>query len=625
MDENKKIDLKEIDFKILTKHVIKYKFNYVFGIFFLIIINILQVKIPELTGRIVDTIKTSNFKIQDITNLLLFNTKELTNGIQNLQNSIAFINSVKIIVSTIINCFSTIILLSVFIFMSRFLWRHYLSNAGRKIQKAIREELYAHIVFLDDKFFKKSKIGDLMANFTNDLQSIREASVIGVVSLVDALFTTLFVLLKLIKIDPILTLKLLAPYPIIGIIFAIAIKLSNKMYIREKQLFGNISQQVQETFSGIRVIKTFTREDFFKNKFKTVNETLMKLLFKINIMWSIIWAIIALFMGIITLILIRFGGIMIIENTLTIGQFSAIFAYLGMLLWPMLAIGVVIGNFQKGMAGLHRISLVMNQKSELIESKNAIDKKLEGKVEIKNLSFKYFDGREEVLNDISFSINKGEFLGILGSTASGKSTLIKLLTRIIELESGQILYDGIDIKDYKIKNIRKEVGVVPQNSFLFSNTIMNNITFAVDKDKIDESLTKHICDITTITRDINLFEKGFETEVGERGVSLSGGQKQRVALSRALLLNPNILILDDSMSAVDTETEEKILKEVLNYRKGKTTIIISNRISTLANTDKVIVLKDGKLAQEGTHEELMKIEGFYKEIYELQKLDEKKK
>lgn len=583
---DQKVDFKEINFDFFKRIVFKYTPEYILGSLSILAISLLQIQIPGVTGKIIDEIKTSNFKIQNIIKMLLL-----------------------------------IVIYGLGMFLFRFLWRHFISNSGRKIQRDFRKELYFHVLNMDDHFFKKSKIGDLMAIFTNDLGAVREAMVGGFVSLIDAVIILILVSYKLIRIDFKMAVLLLSPYLLIAAVYYIALKVSDKLVVKEKYLFGELSQKVQESFSGIRIIKTFARENLFKNKFEENHNEYRKVSFKISFLWSVIFSALTIFVSLISLTLLFFGGTMILEDKITIGTYMEISAYLNMILWPMLAIGSVVNSFQNGVSGFYRMSKIINKQSSIIENKDALDENPSGKIEVKNLNFTYSDGKEDILKNVSFVIEKGQFLGILGGVGSGKSTLIKLLTRMIDFEEGEILYDGIDIKKYKINNIRKSIGVVLQNNFLFSDTIKNNIKFAVPEATEEE--IKRVCDISTISRDILLFESGFETEVGEKGVSLSGGQKQRISLARALLLNPNILILDDAMSAVDTETEEKILKDVLEYRNNKTTIMISNRISTLSKAEKILVLKDGRVVQEGSHMSLInEKKGFYREIYELQKLSD---
>jgi ATP-binding cassette subfamily B protein len=336
-------------------------------------------------------------------------------------------------------------------------------------------------------------------------------------------------------------------------------------------------------------------------------------------LWGLFFPLVRFLAGVTTLILLRFGGAAILRGDLSAGEFVATLSYLEMLLWPMIGAGFTVNMIQRGGASLGRVNRVLEEEPEITDPAQPVPPPERRDIEVRSLTFAYGDD-DPVLRDLSFEVADGGVLGILGRTASGKTTLVNLMPRMLDTPSGAIYVGGTDITKIRVQDLRRMFAVVPQDTFLFSATIKENIAFAMDG-KMDEELIQEVAEISTITRDMKLFPDGWETEVGERGITLSGGQKQRVAISRALASGSDILILDDALSAVDTETEEQILGSLLSFRKGKTTIIISHRVSTLQFADTILVLEDGRITQSGTHGELVKQEGFYSEIYELQRLE----
>jgi len=384
--------------------------------------------------------------------------------------------------------------------------------------------------------------------------------------------------------------------------------------------FATMSQQAQEVFSGIRVIKSFVKENYFLGRFRIANDVYGGRNMRLVRVWGVFNPAVTFLAGLTTLILLWFGGKAVIAGQLTIGSFVAVYSYLGMLIWPVLGAGMTVNMIQRGRASLVRVNAILAEEPDIASPPVAQSQAPNGTIEVRNLSFRYPDSAEPALKSLSFRIEQGQTIGILGRTGSGKTTLIKILPRLLDPPEGTVFIDGFDVRKYHLQSLRSSFGVVPQDTFLFSATIRDNIRFGLAE--ADDAMVLRAADISTISRDIGLFSDGWETEIGERGVTLSGGQKQRMAISRALAIRPNVLIFDDALSAVDTHTEEQILRELLKFRQGKTSIIVSHRVSTLSVADRIIVLDGGRIVQEGSHQELLAEEGYYRQVHRLQQLAE---
>ncbi len=504
-------------------------------------------------------------------------------------------------------------------FFGRFTWRYAIYGATIKIENDLREDMFKHSLKLGQDFYADNKTGSLMALYNNDLRKIKECMGDGVLMLVDAIFLGTFAFIKMLNLDVHLSLICLIPLGII-LIFSLAIgkKMTYKFKLKQ-EAYEHMSDFTQENFSGISVVKAFVKEDVEIKEFNKINEenvvTHMAFV-KFN---TLITAILSFLMSAIILIILGVGGYLVYEDIgLTPGQLQSFIAYFGALTWPIMAVGEVINLTAQGLASKRRIQDYFDKEITLINN-DKIEDAIEGSIEFRNLSFKYID--KFVLNDVSFKINKGEHIGLIGPTGSGKSTIVDLLLRGYNVEANQLFIDGRDIMDYDVKKVRDCIGYVPQDNFLFSETIKNNISFAYDK--IEEEEIVKSAKLANVHENIIDFTHSYDTILGERGVTLSGGQKQRVSIARALIKDPKILILDDSLSAVDTKTEELILNNVKETRKNKTTIFIAHRISTVANLDKIIVMNNHKIEAVGTHQELLKISKIYFELNKIQSLESK--
>jgi ATP-binding cassette subfamily B protein len=438
---------------------------------------------------------------------------------------------------------------------------------------------------------------------------------------VDALFlttVTIYMMAKTISLQ--LTLVALIPLPFmvgIGVGFG---RLIHRRFRRVQEAFSLLTDRVQENFSGIRVIKGFARERREEERFEEVNELNVQRNMELVRIHALFHPLIGFCSSIAVVLILGYGGMLVLNGSITIGDFVAFYSYLGTLIWPIMAISWVINLIQRGKASMDRLNSIFYQKSEIENPQESALNRLEGRIEFENLTFSYPTSTEPVLQGITAEIAPGQVVGILGRTGSGKSTLLNLLLRLYDAKRGMIKLDGVDIQDISLEVLRRDIGYVPQESFLFSTTVKENIDFTATGSDLER--VQEYAKIAQVYDNIMEFPQQFDTIVGERGVTLSGGQKQRIALARALIKEPQILILDDSFSAVDTETEEAILQNLRRVFPGKTVIIVSHRISTLKNANHILVLEEGSITQEGTHDQLTAEPGLYQELYQKQLLEE---
>ena len=567
----------------------KYRWRYLLGVAFLIVVDVLQLIVPSLLGDITDKIK--------------YNTLD-TSGI--IKYSLIIIG------------------LAVGTAAFRFLWRYFIFGTARKIEKKLRENFYDKLQSLSTSYFHNNKTGDLMAHATNDISAIRMAMGPGVLMLADAVFLTIATIgILLFKIDLRLTLLALIPLPFLSLISVKFGKVIHQKFRKVQESFSNMTDKAQENFSGIRVVKAFSQENEEIEKFSEANrENFDKNVDMIKIQ-GLFNPLVQLISGFSFLIVIWYGGMLVIKGVISLGDFVAFNSYLAMLTWPMMALGFVINRLQRGAASLDRINEIFAEEPDIYDDKNTLKlDQIQGKIECRNLSFKYEDEEEYVLKDINLTIEPGETAAILGRTGSGKSTMVNLLLRLYNTDPGQLLIDGHDINQIPLEVVRENIGYVPQDNFLFSNNISKNIAFS-SPDSISQKRVEQAARDAEVYDNIIDFPNGFNTLLGERGVNLSGGQKQRISIARALIKDPSILILDDSLSAVDTHTEEMILNRLKEIMKEKTSIIISHRISTIKNADRIFVLDNGYLIEKGDHESLLRNQKLYYELYQKQQLEEK--
>lgn len=575
---------------ILLKHFRKYYLIYLWaflpGILILAGIDYLQLDIPRVIGKIIDGVDKGEITaLGQITNQLIY-------------------LMVIVIIMTI----------------GRFLWRFLLFGTGRRIETDVRREMFFHATRLDQAYYSKQKIGGLMSYFISDLGAVRELFGRGTLMIVDGLFLGGFVLVRMFSLNPIMTAYALIPIALMGVlVFFLSKKIELKSKIRQES-FEYASDFAQESFTGITVIKAYVREAAeslgFKKKSEDVYNKSMDFMKYVIVINVIIDALIS----VMILAIIAYGAILIGYGGLTSGELTEYISYFFSLLWPVFAISMFLNLNAQAQASAKRINEFLESKPLVVEPLNAIkDVVLDGSITARNLTFTYPDSDKPVLHQLNFEIKAGEMVGILGRTGSGKSTLVELLLHVYNTEPDMLFFGDYDIASLSIKTLRDHMGYVPQDNFLYSDTIRNNIGFAFEK--IDETHLVEVAKLADIHENVNEFKHQYDTLLGERGVTVSGGQKQRISIARALAKDPKILILDDSVSAVDTKTEEAIIANLRKVRHGKTTLMIAHRISTVKKLDKIILLEEGHLIGFGTHEELLATNSVYIDMVKRQELE----
>lgn len=576
----------------ILPYVKKQKWKYFWGMIILFAVDIANVYMPRITGIITDGLTAGTFKMKDV---LLYLSLFLGAG--------------------------------AVIALGRFLWRYCFHGASRTIERDIRNDMFNHLEELDVDFYHENKTGDLMSHFTSDLDAIRMGLGMALVAAFDATIMAIMVLYQMVfYVNPILTLITMIPMlMILGGMFFYG-KLIGPRFADRQQALSDIMDFTQESFSGVRVIKAFVRERAQSKEFQKYNENCRNKNLKLAKLQAIVIPILEMLIGLSILITILFGGYLVLQGKISIGRFVAYNQYIGMLVWPMIACGDSIQMISKGLASINRIKGIFETKSEITapgvngeEIEENLHAEIKGQISFNHLNYKHKGNDEVTLKDITLHIEPGMTVAIVGKTGSGKSTLVDLLLHLFNVEPGMLSIDGVDINDIPLKDLRESIAYVPQDDFLFSDTLKANIAFGAPEKNIDE--IKRAAQNACVHDNIIEFPEGYDTVVGERGVTLSGGQKQRSAIARAWLMDAPILVMDDALSAVDTDTEEKILTNLKQTRKGKTTILIAHRISTIQNADKIMVLDDGEVAELGNHDELMKLKGLYAELFEMQQLE----
>ncbi|MBN1755370.1 ABC transporter ATP-binding protein [bacterium] len=513
-----------------------------------------------------------------------------------------------------------IMLIALGIAITRFAWRYCIMGNAWRIERNIRNEFFEHLLTLSFNYFNNSKTGDLMARATNDLHAVRMSVGITIVAATDSILLSSASLIMLFTLNVKLTLFVLIPLPLLTLIVIRFSRLLHNRFERVQEVFSDLTAKAQEVYSGIRVIKAYVQEDAELSNFRNLSNEYVKKNMDLVKIWGFFFPLSSFLVGLSLAIILMIGGQKVIFNEMTMGTFVAFNSYLMILVWPMMAIGWVINLYQRGKASMGRLNQIFDAVPEIADGPEMLElESLAGAIKIKDLSFSYDGAKEPVLKGINMDIPPNHTIALIGRTGAGKTTLVNLLPRLFEANEGEILVDGHDIKKIPLKLLRRNIGCVPQDTFLFSESLHDNIAFGKE---LPREEVERYARITNIYDEIKEFPEGFDTVIGEKGVTLSGGQKQRVAISRALAINPQVLILDDALSAVDTHTEEKIIQSLKEVRKNTTTIIISHRISTVKDADRIYVLDGGRIAEQGVHEQLLDQQGIYYNIYQRQQLEQ---
>ncbi len=568
--------------KLLKPYFKRYASRLAGGFFSLVLVDLLQLLIPRVIKYAVDCLQKGRAEPR----LLL-------------------------------DCGALIVVMALAIAAFRLIWRHLILGFSRLVETLLRNRMFSHLLGLDKGFFQKNTAGEVMALATNDLSAVQLATGMGIVALFDAVFMGLAAFCFMLYIDPRLTLIAVAPMPALALLTR---SLSSRLHGRFKKVqeqFSLLTEFVRSTFSSIRLVKAYNQEDHQGGRFARLGDTYVKNNVRVAVIYGALFPVSGFISNLSMLLVMIFGGRMAIRGKITAGDFVAFISYLFLMTWPMMALGWVADLFQRGITSLSRIEKLMEMKPSLSSRKDApavsIDR---GEIRAEKLSFTFPGQTAPVLDRLDLDIPAGTLLGIVGRTGAGKTTLCHLLARLFPVSEGSLFFDGLDVNSVSIDSVRNSVAYVPQDVMLFSDTIAFNIAFGAPHSSGDK--IERVARAAAIHDEIAAMPLGYETRIGEKGIKLSGGQRQRIAIARALLMDKPVIIIDDGLSAVDMETEHAIIGSIASYLKGRTCIIVSHRIAPVADAHRIVVMENGKIADQGTHSELIARNAFYSNIHRHQ-------
>lgn len=575
--------------KPLLKYFKKYKWGYILGIFFLLFIDVVQLYIPQI---------------------LKYFANDYQRGV------LTMASATKYAILTIVT--------GLMVAVARYFWRNFIIGNSMRVDYDLRKDFFWKLTSLSQNFFNTHKTGDLMSLATNDINAVRMTLGQGIIMFIDSTFLLILNLIMMIVTTNVLfASKVLFTIPLIILLVTRFGGVIHSHFKAVQAQYGKITDRAQENFSGIRIIKAFGQEEENEKLFREENQKYYDKNIELAKLQSFFNPFIQVLSNLSYLFLLFFGAKEVMAGTMLLGEFIAFNAYLGLMMWPARALGMVIVFMQKGAASMDRLINIFKTQPEIVDRADAIElDNIKGEIEFKNVSFKYAKDLPYALKDISFKIEPGKTLAILGRTGSGKSSIVNVLLRLYDLDQGEILVDGHNIKDLTLNSLRENISYVPQDDFLFSKTVKENIELHYEEE-LDMAMIEKYAKIAGVYDDVMDFKDGFDTILGERGVTLSGGQKQRVSIARALAKEKNVLIMDDSLSAVDTQTEEEILENLSKDEGRVSKIIISHRVSTIQDADEILFIEDGAIVERGTHDELVKLGGRYEKLYEDQLLEQK--
>ncbi len=573
-------------FKTLKEDLIKNRWRILAGLAALLVVDVLQLLIPRVVKHAID----------DLTSGEISSPRLLIYGIE-------------------------ILILALGIGGFRYIWRYLLLGASRRMEKALRDRFFLHLQTLSSSYFSRTKIGELMAHAINDIEAVRMAMAMGLVFVVDTIILGVLTIFFMIYIHPLLTLYAVLPMPLITVMTLLFSRSIHERYEVLQRTFAQLTERVRESIAGIRVVQAYVQERVEREKLSRLSRDYIEKNVSLTKVWGIFFPLLLFLSNLSMAIVLYLGGKLTILESISTGDFVAFMSYLGMLAWPMMALGWAINVIQRGGASMDRLNRIFEEIPEISDEPGVMaSSPLRGRIEIKGLTVPTGNGGNPLLEGIDLDIREEEKIVVVGRTGAGKTVLCNLLVRILEPPQGSLFFDGIEIHRIPLKVLRGSIGYIPQDTFLFSDTIRENIAFG--RLNATEKEIEEAARIAQIYDEIMGFPAGMDTVIGEKGITLSGGQRQRVAIARAILMNPPIFILDDGLSSVDIQTEERILEGLEGFLKGKTSILITHRIAPLRRADRIIVLEEGRVAEMGDHEALLSRGGIYTKLYWERQMEE---